>query len=98
MCIRDRVSNEAKTAQQQSNEEIYREQAIKRQMNFLQNELDKMHPENVTDVRKFEQKIQESGMNETAKAEAEKVLNRMKQEGQDSHEYGMLYDLSLIHI
>ena len=87
-----KVSNEAKTAQQQSNEEIYREQAIKRQMNFLQNELDKMHPENVTDVRKFEQKIQESGMNETAKAEAEKVLNRMKQEGQDSHEYGMLYD------
>ena len=87
-----KVSNEAKTAQQQSNEEIYREQAIKRQINFLQNELDKMHPENVTDVRKFEQKIQTSGMNETAKAEAEKVLNRMKQEGQDSHEYGMLYD------
>ncbi len=87
-----KVSNEAKTAQQQSNEEIYREQAIKRQINFLQNELDKMHPENVTNVRKFEQKIQTSGMNETAKAEAEKVLNRMKQEGQDSHEYGMLYD------
>ena len=31
-------------------------------------------------------------MNETARAEAEKVLNRMKQEGQEGHEYGMLYD------
>ena len=31
-------------------------------------------------------------MNETARKEAEKVLNRMKQEGKDSHEYGMLYD------
>ena len=31
-------------------------------------------------------------MNETARKEAEKVLNRMKQEGENSHEYGMLYD------
>ena len=31
-------------------------------------------------------------MNEEARKEAEKVLNRMKQEGKDSHEYGMLYD------
>ena len=31
-------------------------------------------------------------MNDTARAEAEKVLNRMKQEGQEGHEYGMLYD------
>ena len=31
-------------------------------------------------------------MNEEAKKEAEKVLNRMKQEGKDGHEYGMLYD------
>ena len=51
-----------------------------------------MHPESVTDVRKFEKKIQEAGMNETAPKEAEKVLNRMKQEGENSHEYGMLYD------
>ena len=51
-----------------------------------------MHPENITDVRRFEKKIRESGMNEEAKKEAEKVLNRMKQEGKDGHEYGMLYD------
>ena len=43
-------------------------------------------------MRRFEKKIRESGMNEEAKKEAEKVLNRMKQEGKDGHEYGMLYD------
>ena len=40
-----------------------------------------MHPENISDVRRFQKKIQESGMNEDARKEAEKVLNRMKQEG-----------------
>ena len=87
-----KVNSEAQDAQKQSNEQLYREQAIRRQMNYLQGELDKLHPENVTDIQKFEKKIQESGMNETARAEAEKVLNRMKQEGQEGHEYGMLYD------
>ena len=87
-----KVDNEAQSAQQQSHEKLYREQAIRRQIEFLQKELDELHPENITDVRKFEQKIQESDMNETARAEAEKVLNRIRQEGQDGHEYGMLYD------
>ncbi|MCQ5090532.1 endopeptidase La, partial [Ruthenibacterium lactatiformans] len=59
---------------------------------FLQNQLDEMHPENISDVRRFENKLKESGMNEEARKEAEKVLNRMKQEGKDSHEYGLLYD------
>ena len=31
-------------------------------------------------------------MNETARKEAEKVLNRLKQEGSQSPESGMLYD------
>lgn len=87
-----KVNKEAQTAQKESNEQLYREQAIRKQIGFLQDELDKLHPENVTDVQKFEQKIRESGMNDTARAEAEKVLNRMKQEGKDGHEYGMLYD------
>lgn len=87
-----RVGEEAESAQQERHEEVYREEAIKKQIEFLQKQLDEMHPENVSDVRKFEQKIQSSGMNETARREAEKVLNRMKQEGKDSHEYGMLYD------
>ena len=88
----ERVSDEAENAQQETHERVYRESAIKKQIEFLQQQLDEMHPENVSDVRKFEKKIQESGMNEEARAEAEKVLNRMKQEGKDSHEYGMLYD------
>ncbi|MDY2626882.1 MAG: endopeptidase La [Lachnospiraceae bacterium] len=86
------IGTEARKAQTQSNEKIYREEAIKKQIRILQDELDQMHPENVTDIRRFELQIEQSGMNETAKAEAEKILNRMKQEGKDSHEYGMLYD------
>ena len=87
-----RITNEAVTSQQKEHQQMYREQAIKRQMEHLQRELDEMHPENVTDVRKFEQKIAESGMNETARKEAEKVLNRLKQEGNQSAEAGLLYD------
>lgn len=87
-----RVSEEAKEAQQSDNDKAYREAALKKQIDFLQKQLDEMHPENVSDVRRFQQKIEESGMNETARREAEKVLNRMKQEGKDSHEYGMLYE------
>ena len=87
-----KVGEEAENAQQERHEQVYREDAIKKQIDFLQRQLDEMHPENVSDVRRFEQKIEESGMNETARKEAEKILNRMKQEGKDSHEYGMLYD------
>ena len=87
-----KVGEEAESAQKDSNEQLYRESALKKQIEFLQSQLDAMHPENVSDIRKFETKIQECGMNEEAKKEAEKVLNRMKQEGKDSHEYGLLYD------
>ena len=87
-----KLSNEAEDAQQKAHQKVYREQAIKKQMDYLQKELDGMHPENVTDIQKFEKKIEESAMNENARAEAVKVLNRMKQEGNNSAEYGMLYD------
>jgi len=86
------VAENAELEQQARNESIYREDAIKKQIEILQRELDEMHPENISDVRRFEMAITESGMNETAEKEARKVLNRMKQEGQDGHEYGMLYD------
>ena len=86
------VSEEAESAQKDANEQLYREAALKKQIDFLQKQLDEMHPENISDVRRFETKIKESEMNEEAKKEAEKVLNRMKQEGKDGHEYGMLYD------
>ena len=86
------VSEEAKQAQKELHEKAYREDAIKKQINFLQKALDEMHPENISEVRKFEEKIENSGMNEIARKEADNVLNRMKQEGKDSHEYGLLYN------
>ena len=88
----DRITKEANSSQQQEYQQRYKEAAIKRQMEHLQKELDDMHPENVTDVQKFAQRIADSGMNETARKEAEKVLNRLKQEGKESVEAGMLYD------
>lgn len=87
-----KVSSEAQEAQKGDQEQLYREAALKKQIDYLQKELDDMHPENISDVRKFEKKIKESGMNEEACKEAEKVLNRMRQEGKESHEYGLLYD------
>ena len=87
-----KVSSEAQEAQKGDQEQLYREAALKKQIDYLQKELDDMHPENISDVRKFEKKIEESGMNEEARKEAEKVLNRMRQEGKESHEYGLLYD------
>ncbi len=87
-----KVSSEAQEAQKGDQEQLYREAALKKQIEYLQRELDDMHPENVSDVRKFEKKIAQSGMNKEARREAEKVLNRMRQEGKESHEYGLLYD------
>lgn len=87
-----RIANEAAGEQQKEYQKMYREAAIKRQMEHLQKELDDMHPENVTDLQKFEAKIKESGMNDIARKEAEKVLNRLRQEGQQSVESGILYD------
>lgn len=87
-----KVSAEAQEAQKGDQEQLYREAALKKQIDYLQKELDDMHPENVSDVRKFEKKIAQSGMNQEARREAEKILNRMRQEGKESHEYGLLYD------
>ena len=87
-----KVTTDAQSAQQEDYQKLYREQALKKQIDYLQKELDEMHPEQVSDVRKFELKIQESGMNEDAKKEATKVLNRLKNDGQNSAESGMLYD------
>jgi len=87
-----KVTSDAASAQQKEYQDMYRESAIKKQLEYLQQELDNMHPEQISDIRKFEMKIAESGMNETARGEAEKVLNRLRQEGKNSPEAGMLYD------
>ncbi len=86
------VQSQAKTAQEEDNQKLYRESAIKKQMEYLQKELDEMHPENVSDIRRLEIKMEESGMNETAKKEGQKILNRLKAEGQHGAETGMLMD------
>ncbi|MCR4842073.1 MAG: endopeptidase La [Eubacterium sp.] len=86
------IGSEAESYSNESNEKLYREDAIKKQIDFLQKELDDMHPDNVSDVRKFELAIKEAGMNEIAENEANKLLSRMKQEGKSSSEYGVLYD------
>ena len=86
------VTSDAVSAQQREYQDIYKESAIKKQIEYLQKELDDMHPEQVSDLRRLELKIEESGMNETARREADKVLGRLKQEGQHSAEAGMLYD------
>ncbi len=87
-----KVQNRAQNAQEEEYQKIYRESAIKKQMEHLQKELDEMHPENVSDIRKFEIRLEESGMNETARKEGQKILNRLKAEGQNSAESGMLLD------
>ena len=87
-----RINNEAESAQKEEYQKVYRESAIRRQIEYLQKELDEMHPEEVSEISKFEIRIEESGMNETARKEADKVLNRLKQEGANSVESGILYD------
>ena len=87
-----RIDNEAKTAQEADYQKIYRENAIRKQMDYLQKELDEMHPEEISDIRRLEIKLKESDMNETARKEGTKLLNRLKQEGQASQESGMLLD------
>lgn len=87
-----RVNGEARSAQEADHQKLYRETAIKKQMEYLQRELEELHPEAISDLRKLELKVQNSGMNEEAKEEAEKVLNRLKQEGTRSVETGMLYE------
>ena len=86
------VQSAAQSAQQEDHEKLYRESAIRKQIEYLQKELDAMHPENVSEVRRLELKLEEAGMNETALKEGRKVLNRLKGEGSNSPEAGMLTD------
>lgn len=44
------VSKVASGAQEESNQKAYREMAIKKQIDFLQKELEELHPENMSDV------------------------------------------------
>jgi len=86
------VQSAAQSHQQEDHEKLYRESAIRKQIEYLQKELDAMHPENVSEARRLELKLEEAGMNEQALKEGRKVLNRLKGEGGNSPEAGMLTD------
>ena len=86
------VTFAAQTAQKEEHEKVYRESAIRKQIEYLQKQLDELHPENVTEVRRLEMKLEDAGMNEQALKEGRKVLNRLKGEGSNSPEAGMLTD------
>ncbi len=87
-----RVRLKARSDQKESQQKQYKEQALRNQIEYLQKELDEMHPDELNGIRKLEIRIRESGMNETARKEADKLISRLKAEGQDSHEYGLLTD------
>ena len=71
---------------------MQREQALRKQIEYLQKELDEMHPEEVSGIRRLEMKIGEAGMNDLARKEADKVIGRLKAEGPHSAEVGLLTD------
>ena len=87
-----RVRLKAQSAQREDHQKLYKEQALRKQIEYLQQELEEMHPEEESDLRKLEKKIESCGMNETALKEARKLLARLKSEGQNGHESGMLTD------
>ena len=87
-----RVRIKAQTDQKESYQKLYKEQALRKQIEYLQKELDEMHPDEMSGIRKLEIKIQESGMNETARKEADKLISRLKAEGQNGQEAGMITD------
>ena len=72
-----RVRLKAQSVQREDHEKLYKEQALRNQIEYLQQELEEMHPEEESDLRKLEKKIEGCGMNETALKEARKLLARL---------------------
>ncbi len=87
-----KVKLKAQNAQEADYQKNYREAAIRKQMEVLQKELDELHPENVSDLRRLEIQLEESEMNEEAKEEGRRLLKRLKSEQPNSAETGLLTD------
>ncbi|MBQ1188281.1 MAG: endopeptidase La [Peptococcaceae bacterium] len=85
------INTEMAQKQNEEQERRYKESAIRNQMRYLEEQLNEMNPDGGSDIQKFEQKIAALNMPEEAKAEAEKVLNRMKVGSKEGSEYGVLY-------
>lgn len=86
------ITKFAKNKEDEDLKKMYKETSIRKQIDYLEKELEEINPDCVSETSEFERKIEKSGMNKDAKKEALKVLNRLKQEGNSSQEYGMLYD------
>ncbi len=87
-----KLSGEGNEQREAETKKAYREAAIKKQIAYLQQELDELHPENVTELRDLETRLAKTPLNEIARKEAQRVLQRMKNEGERSQEYAMLFD------
>lgn len=86
--VRDEVSSKMTQEQQ----DAYKVMAIKKQMKFLEEQLNALDEDFTSEEEMFAQKIEEAGMAEEAKKEAERVLKRFTMEGSQGHEYGTLYE------
>lgn len=86
------ITKSAKNKEDEDLKKMYKETSIRKQIDYLEKELEEINPDSVSETSEFERKIEKSGMNKDTKKEALKVLNRLKQEGSSSQEYGMLYD------
>ncbi len=87
-----RASAEAMEMQRYEYEQNMKEQALRRQIDVLQQKLDEMHPEEASDLERFAKAIEELPFNEQARTEAKKVLNRLARENGSGNEYALLYD------
>jgi len=66
----------------------YRENMIRRQIDLLNDELSEYNPDETSDIKRLEGKIEEAGFPEEVKTEIDRVFNKFKQMGSDDHEYG----------
>lgn len=86
-----RASAEAMELQREEYEANMKEQALRRQIDVLQQKLDEMHPEEANDFDRFAHLIDTLPLNDLARTEANKVLNRLAREN-GGNEYALLYD------
>lgn len=86
-----RASAEAMELQREEYEANMKEQALRRQIDVLQQKLDEMYPEDANDFDRFAHLIDTLPLNDLARTEANKVLNRLAREN-GGNEYALLYD------
>lgn len=86
------VREEVSSKMTQEQQDAYKVMAIKKQMRLLEEQLNTLEEDFTSEEEMFAKKIEEAGMPEEAKKEADRVLKRFSMEGSQGHEYGTLYD------